>query len=111
MCLYGAILERHIMHTLRRRSPRRYHYGAAKIQFMGDDLAHDCLVINVSKGGVRLNVEGLAVPDEFVLLINTDGIVKKSTCKVAWRSADEIGAKFVAAISRSGFAEPEKLSA
>jgi hypothetical protein len=99
------------MHTLRRRSPRRYLYGAAKIQFTGDDLAHDCLVINVSKGGVRLNVEGLAVPDEFVLLLNKDGIVKKSACKVTWRFADEIGAKFVAAVSRPGFAEPEKLSA
>lgn len=99
------------MHTLRRRSPRRYQYRAAKIKLEGDALAHDCLVINLSKGGVRLNVEGLDIPDEFVLLLNNDGIVQKSTCKVAWRFADEIGAKFVAAVKRPGFAELEKLSA
>jgi len=99
------------MHTLRRRSPRRYHYRAAKIQLEGDALAHDCLVINISKGGIRLYVEGLDIPDEFVLLLNNDGIVQKSTCKVAWRFEDEIGAKFVAAVSRPGVAEPEKLSA
>jgi hypothetical protein len=44
------------MHTLRRRSSRRHHYHAAKIQLGGDTLARDCLVINLSKGGVRLNV-------------------------------------------------------
>jgi len=99
------------MHTLRRRSPRRYHYRAAKIQLEGDALAHDCLVINISKGGVRLHVDGLDIPDEFVLLLNNDGVVQKSTCKVAWRSGNEIGAKFVAAVRRPGFSEPEKLSA
>jgi hypothetical protein len=99
------------MHTLRRRSPRRYHYRAAKIQLEGDALAHDCLVINISKGGVRLSVERLDIPDEFVLLLDNDGIVQKRSCKVTWRFADEIGAKFVAAVKQPGFAEPEKLSA
>jgi hypothetical protein len=41
-------------------------------------------------------VEGLDIPDEFVLLLSNDGIVQESTCKVAWRSGDEVGAKFVA---------------
>jgi hypothetical protein len=99
------------MHTLRRRSPRRHHYRAAKIQFGSDTLARDCLVINVSKGGVRLNVEGLDVPDKFVLCLSNDGIVQESTCKVAWRFGDEVGAKFIAVAQRPGFAEREKLSA
>ena len=98
------------MHTLRRRSSRRPHYRVAKIQLGGETLARDCLVINISKGGVRLNVEGLKVPDEFVLLLSNDGIVQESTCKVAWRFGDEVGAKFVAAVRRPGFAEREKLS-
>jgi hypothetical protein len=104
-------LERHIVHTLRRRSSRRYNYRAAKIQLGGDTVAHNCLVINISDGGVRLDVEGLDVPDEFVLLHANDGIVQKSMCKVAWRFGNEIGAKFVAAVPRPGFAAPEKLSA
>ena len=99
------------MHTLRRRSSRRYHYRAGKIQLEGDALAHDCFVINISDGGVRLNVEGLDIPAEFVLLLDNDGIIQKCTCKVAWRFGDEIGAKFVAAVRRPGFAETEKLSA
>jgi hypothetical protein len=99
------------MHTLRRRSSRRPHYRAAKIQLGGDLLARDCLVLNISKGGVRLNVAGLDVPDEFVLLFSKDGIVHESTCKVAWRFANEVGAKFVALVRRPGFAEREKLSA
>jgi hypothetical protein len=99
------------MHTLRRQSSRRHHYRAAKIQFRGHALARDCLVINISKGGVRLNVKGLDVPDEFVLFFSNGGIVQEITCKVAWRFDDEVGAKFVAVVGRPGFVEWEKLSA
>jgi hypothetical protein len=99
------------MHTLRRRSSRRPHYRAAKIQLGGDLLARDCLVLNISKGGVRMNVEGLDVPDEFVLLLSNDGIVQENTCKVVWRFGNEIAAKFVAVVTRPGFAEQEKISA
>jgi hypothetical protein len=99
------------MHTLRRRSARRNHYRAAKIQLGGDGLARDCLVINVSKGGVRLNVEGLDVPDEFVLFLSNDGVVHESRCKVVWRFGAEVGAKFVAVLGRPGLVERDKLSA
>ena len=53
-------------------------------------------------------MEGLDVPDEFVLLLSTDGVIQESTCKVVWRRGDEVGAKFVAAARRPHFAEPEK---
>jgi hypothetical protein len=99
------------MHTLRRRSSRRHHYRAAKVQLGGDTLARDCLVINISKGGVRLNMEGLDVPDEFVLLLSNDGLVQESTCRVAWRFGDEIGAKFVAVVGQPSLVGREKLSA
>jgi hypothetical protein len=103
-------LEGTIVHTLRRRSSRRRYYHATKIQLGADTPARDCLVINISKGGVRLNVEGLDVPDEFVLFLSSDGIVQETTCKVVWRFGDEVGAKFVAIVRRPGFAEREKLS-
>jgi hypothetical protein len=99
------------MHKLRRRSSRRRHCRAAKIQIGGDAPARDCLLIDISKGGVRLNVEGLDVPDEFVLFLSNDGIVQESTCRVTWRLGDEVGAKFVAVVGCSGFAVREKLSA
>ena len=94
------------MHTLRRRSSRRHCFRAAKIQL--DAWTRDCLVIDISDGGVRLNAKGLDVPDEFVLLLSTDGVVRESMCKVAWRYGDEVGAKFVIAAQRPRFAEPEK---
>ena len=96
------------MHTLRRRSSRRHCYRTAKIQLGGGTPARDCLVLDISDAGVRLNAEGLDVPDEFVLLLSNDGVVRESTCKVAWRRGDEVGAKFVAAARRPRFAEPEK---
>ena len=68
------------MHTLRRRSTRRHQCRAVKIQIRRDAPARDCLLIDISKGGVRLNVEGLDVPDEFVLFLSNDGIVQVSTC-------------------------------
>jgi hypothetical protein len=98
------------MHTLKRQSPRRHHYRVAKIQFGADALARDCLVINISKGGVRLNMEGLSVPDEFVLFLSNDGIVQEITCKVAWRLGDDVGAKFIA-VKRPALVRREKLSA
>ena len=99
------------MHKLRRRSSRRHHCRAAKIQTGGDAPARDCLLIDISKGGVRLNVEGLVVPDEFVLFLSNDGIVQESACKVAWRFGDEVGAKFVDIDRRASLTEREKLSA
>jgi hypothetical protein len=78
------------MHTLRRRSSRRRCYRAAKIQLRGGTWARDCLVTDISDVGVRLNAEGLDVPDEFVLLLSTDGVVRQSTCKVVWRRGDEV---------------------
>jgi hypothetical protein len=96
------------MHSLkpeeRRRSARRSHYRAAKIQLGAGTLARDCLVIDISDGGARLHVEGLDVPDEFVLLLSGDGMAQESTCKVVWRSGHEVGAKFVSVVRRPGFA-------
>jgi hypothetical protein len=99
------------MHKLRRRSSRRHQCRAAKIQIGGDPPARDCLLIDISKGGVRLNVGGLNVPDEFVLILSNGGIIQESACKIAWRFGDEVGAKFVGAAECPGFVEREKLSA
>jgi hypothetical protein len=99
------------MHRFRRRSARRRHCRAAKIQLGDGAPACDCLVIDISNGGVRLNVEGLDVPDEFVLLLSEDGIVQESTYKMIWRFGHEVGAKFVSAVRPPGLAERDKLFA
>ena len=65
----------------RRRSARRYLYRAAKIKLGAGSLAPDCLVIDISDEGVRLNVGGLKIPDEFVLLLSGDGVVRENAYK------------------------------
>ena len=73
------------MHRLRRRSQRHHCYRAAKIKLRAGDRAHDCLLIDMSDGGVRLNIEGLDVPDEFVLLVSNGGKVQEGAYKMVWR--------------------------
>ena len=65
------------MHRLRRREARLRYYRPAKIELAAGARACDCLVVAMSDGGVRLNVEGLDVPDEFLLLISSEPEVQE----------------------------------
>src|SRR5262245_44409446 len=76
----------------RRKSPRVAFSQLAKVQIRADAFPRDCRVSNISEGGVRLFVEGLDIPDEFVLLL--DGIGRRD-CRVVWRLGHELGAEFV----------------
>src|ERR1700719_4284415 len=61
----------------RRRSRRRQINRVAKIQFGIGTLPRDCLITDISDGGVRLHVERFDVPDDFVLLLTGDDIGAK----------------------------------
>jgi PilZ domain len=70
----------------RRRSRRRQINRVAKIQFGSGTLPRDCLITDISDGGVRLHVEGFDVPDDFVLLLTGDDIgAKERIYRVVWR--------------------------
>jgi hypothetical protein len=99
------------MHRLRRREARQRYYRPAKIKLAAGARACDCTVVDISDGGVRLNVEGLAVPDEFVLLISNKGKVEESAYKVVWRFGNELGAQFVSGARRLGIAERDFIRA
>jgi hypothetical protein len=87
----------------RRRAPRRHNNPVAKIQFGSGTLPRDCLITDISDGGVRLHVEGFDVPDDFVLLLTGDDIgAKERIYRVVWRLDYEIGAKFVGHVRRTG---------
>ena len=80
----------------RRRSERRVINRMAKILFGSGTLPRDCLVTDISDGGVRLHVEGFEVPDDFVLLLSGDGLDgNERRYRVVWRLGYEIGARFV----------------
>jgi hypothetical protein len=80
----------------RRQSERRPISSLAKIQVSGGAFPRDCLLTNISDGGVRLHVEGLDVPDRFILLLSDgSGSAKPRDCNVVWRLGYELGAEFI----------------
>ena len=48
--------------TERRGSSRRAIYVPAKLHFAPEDAGHDCLIVNVSDGGIAVEVEFLDTP-------------------------------------------------
>jgi hypothetical protein len=88
----------------RRGSQRRLINRMAKIQLGAGTLPRDCLVTDLSTGGVRLHVEGFEVPDDFVLLLSGDGVAKECNYQVVWRLGHEIGVRFVGLVRRGGVA-------
>jgi hypothetical protein len=79
----------------RRQAPRRLINRTAKIQLGNGGLPRDCIITDISTGGVRLHVEGFDVPDDFVLLLCRDDLAKECNYQVVWRLGHEIGARFV----------------
>jgi hypothetical protein len=78
-----------------RKSKRRPISRYGKLQLPGGSMARDCLVTDISEGGVRLHIEGLDVPEQFVLLISLDqGKPALRHCRVIWKLGYEVGAKF-----------------
>jgi hypothetical protein len=90
----------------RRRSQRRVLNRPARIYFGPGNVQRDCVVNDISDGGVRLRVEGVDVPDEFVLSLAEDGYsFKERAYQVVWRLGPELGAKFLGQ-ARRGVGRP-----
>jgi hypothetical protein len=81
----------------RRQSTRYPLERLAMIKAGNDTPPRYCLVIDASDGGVRLDVHGLDLPDEFVLLFSGDS-AQDGTYQVVWRFEQKVGARFVNAI-------------
>jgi hypothetical protein len=88
----------------RRHARRRLMNRMAKIQLAAGTLPRDCLITDISTGGVRLHVEGFEVPDHFVLMLSGGDLAKEASYRVVWRLGHEIGARFVAPVRRGGSA-------
>jgi hypothetical protein len=82
----------------RRRSERRLINRTASVRAYFGALLGNCLVTDISEGGVRLHVETFQLPDEFELLISGEGVPNEPlSCQVVWRLGYEAGAKFIGA--------------
>jgi len=54
----------------------------------------DCLIRDISSGGVRLEVTNPdQVPDKFVLTIH--GMPDKRRCRVTWRTGNKLGVEYL----------------
>jgi PilZ domain len=84
----------------RRRSPRRRLGRLATIKLGVGIAPRYCLVTNVSAEGVRLQLNGIDVVDEFVLLFNGNEVARDGTYKVVWRQGQDVGAKFVSPVTQ-----------
>ncbi len=97
-----------LMHAVeadeRRISERRPINLVAKIQLGTGSPPRDCVIADISTGGVKLHVEGFEVPDDFVLILSGDGIAKECNYQVVWRLGHEVGARFVSFVRSTGAA-------
>jgi hypothetical protein len=67
-------------------------YPAAIVHLDDQSLQIECTVIDLSQRGARLSLDLTDVPDEFRLLIATNGLSRR--CRVVWRQGNEIGVAF-----------------
>jgi PilZ domain len=76
-----------------RKEKRQRVFKAASISFEHSATIH-CIVRNVSDGGALLEVESsIGIPNTFTLFLKP-GRLKRS-CEVVWRSAKNIGIRFL----------------
>jgi hypothetical protein len=76
----------------RRSSERRLCRRAAKIQFGTSTLPRDCMITDMSAGGVKVIAEHLDIPSEFTIILSTGD---PRQCRLAWRIGCEFGAQFI----------------
>jgi hypothetical protein len=76
----------------RRSSERRLCRRAAKIQFGASTLPRDCMITDMSAGGVKVIAEHLDIPAEFTIILSTGD---PRQCRLAWRIGCEFGAQFI----------------
>jgi len=80
--------------TDRRATPRQRLGRLATILVGGSAPPRYCLVTDYSDGGVRINSNGLQIPDKFELRFG-DGHFKDGEYEVIWRNDPLVGARYV----------------
>ena len=84
------------MRTMQQReSPRHPLRRLPKITPSKGGPLQLCMVINMSDGGMRLQVLGAEIPDEFLLALCGDQPADAGRYKVVWRLGAEVGAKLM----------------
>ncbi len=78
-----------------RKSPRAQVEQSAYIADDDGKPLCPCLMIDVSSGGARLQIEGtVELPATFILVLSKDGLVRRP-CKSVWRGPITVGVQFI----------------
>ena len=76
-----------------RRLHQRYTINRiAKFQTDAGALPRDCMITDISAGGVKVIAEYPEIPPEFTIFLATGN---PRQCKLAWRIGCEFGAEFI----------------
>jgi hypothetical protein len=76
----------------RRKSERQECKRGAKIQLGTGTLPRDCMITDISKGGVKVVAEQMDIPPQFTIILSSGG---PRQCRLAWQIGHEFGAEFV----------------
>ena len=76
----------------RRKSERRECKRGAKIQFGTGTLPRDCMITDISRGGVKVVAEHMDIPPQFTIILSAG---RPRQCRLAWQIGHEFGAEFV----------------
>jgi hypothetical protein len=80
----------------RRQSPRKRLGRLATIKLGVGIAPRFVLVTNASAEGVRLQLNGIDMTEEFVLLFHgASEPARDGTYKIVWRQGQDVGAKFI----------------
>lgn len=80
------------MFVNRRTSERVPCKKIAKIQLGTGALPRDCMITDVSDGGVKIIAEYLEIPPVFTITLSSG---RPRQCRLAWRKGCEFGAQFI----------------
>jgi hypothetical protein len=59
-----------------------------------------CLMIDVSSGGAKLQIEAtVELPATFILVLSKDGLVRRP-CKPVWRGPKTVGVQFLKPVAK-----------
>jgi hypothetical protein len=77
-----------------RQSPRHTVNRPAWVDAGAQGARQDCLLVDISDTGARLELAApAAMPETFRLLLSAGGEVRRE-CRVVWRSATQVGVQF-----------------
>ncbi len=80
-----------------RQSPRKTVNSPAWVNLGGGAPARDCLLVDISDTGARLELGTPAeMPPTFALLLSANGTVQRQ-CQIVWRSNSQVGVQFCSA--------------